>query len=132
MIRQLCYSLSPTSRSTRQQDKDGLDVPEDMAPTTPSEPSRKKRRGETVLRSGASGHFLTATADPERSLKRGRSGSRKNTTIKQNTVLDSKEVQEETFWDSGEASKWFGELKGEEESNLDIREVVERRIKQLQ
>ena len=61
-----CVSLSSASIDTRQQDEDknGSDVPDDLVPTTPSAQSRKKRRGKTILRNGASGQFLTATADP--------------------------------------------------------------------
>jgi hypothetical protein len=101
-----------------------------LLPTTPSATSRKKRRGETIIRNDASGQYLTATTDPKRLLKRGRPGCRKNTTQQTNTNTtqqsNSKEVQEETFWESGEALKWFGKLLGEEGSNLDIRKVVEK------
>jgi hypothetical protein len=121
-------------------------------PTTTSAPIQKRRRGEAIIRNGSSGQFVVA--DPVVAMKRARlpnskgkaDGGKEIATPVLENIRESEAIQNQTWWDSPEAGKLFGEMvrqSSEEEeemvrqftetelTKLNIREMIEKRIKGL-
>ena len=141
------HNVDTRREPTTTENKRSLPSGGQMLATT-SAPVAKKRRGEVAIRSGSNGQFVVA--DPVMAMRKARLPHSKGRAIDHvaaapsvtSTALESSAIQNETWWDSPEAWKLFGELvsaNAEEEETqddnqltiFDLRRTVGRRIKRL-